>query len=100
MAKLAGVGSVEEAVTFAPGRSLCYRIESGSASNVFASFDGSRILVSVPHSQAKRWMETDQVGIEASTDTLNILIEKDFKCLHCEGPEDAAAFPNPAAKVL
>lgn len=100
LAKLAEAGSVEEAVTFAPGQTLIYRIESGPAPHLSASFDGSRVSVTVPHGQAKQWMETDQIGIEASTESLKVLIEKDFQCLHSGVLEDAAAFPNPAAKGL
>ena len=98
VAKFATTGSVEETLTFGAGRSLSYRIEAGSVPEVSASFIGSRIAVHVPNSQARRWAETSQVGIEAST--LKILIEKDFQCLHEDGAVDPEAFPNPAAKAL
>ena len=96
LAKLAETGSVEETVAFAPDRNLIYRIESGPAPEVSASFDGACISVSVPASAVERWAATDQTGIEASAGTLNILMEKDFRCLHHDAPEDDGAFPNPA----
>jgi hypothetical protein len=89
-------GFVEENVTFAGNRILTYRIESSGAENLDATLDGSRITVNVPKAVAKGWAESDQVGIESASGGLNILIEKDFQCLHEDAPEDAAAFPNPA----
>jgi hypothetical protein len=46
-----------------------------------------------------QWMESDQTGIEASTGTLRLLIEKDFECLHREPQPGEDAFPNPLAST-
>jgi hypothetical protein len=97
VSRLAETGHVEESIQFASGRALSYIIESGSAAEISATFDGTRVRVLLPANVAKAWIRSDQTGIEGGTDTLRVLIEKDFVCLHQPGPEDADAFPNPLA---
>jgi hypothetical protein len=46
-----------------------------------------------------QWTESDEVGIEASTGTLKLLIEKDFRCLHREPEPGEDSFPNPLAST-
>ena len=41
-------------------------------------FDNGNIRVVLPKQVAKEWIESDQTGIEASTGTLKVLIEKIF----------------------
>ena len=94
MAKLAETGRVEDTLAFAPGRTLSYSLETGSA--LAAEFDGRRISIVVPAAAAKHWMESDEAGIEGTSGSIKVLIEKDFRCLH-SGEEDADAFPNPMA---
>ena len=65
--------------------------------SVTATFDNRNIRVIVPVSVAKEWIESDQTGIEASTATLRLLIEKDFQCLHREPEPGEDSFPNPLA---
>ncbi|WP_162912073.1 DUF7009 family protein [Pontibacter actiniarum] len=68
---------------------------------VSASFIANNIKVLVPRELAKKWTDTDQVGIEGQMllsegEYLYILIEKDFKCLQERPNEDESdAFPNP-----
>jgi hypothetical protein len=95
MARLAETGRVEDTLTFAPGRTLNYSLETGPA--LAAAFDGQRISIVIPAAAAKRWMESDEAGIEGVSGPLKILIEKDFQCLH-SSEENADAFPNPMAK--
>jgi hypothetical protein len=97
VSRLAETGRVEESIQFAPGRALEYVIESGSVPEISATFDGSRVRVSLPANVAKAWIGSDQTGVEGKTDTLRVLVEKDFVCLHGPGAEDADAFPNPLA---
>ena len=95
MARLAETGRVEDTLTFAPGQSLSYSLETGPVLAV--AFDGQRISIVVPAAAAKHWMESNEAGIEGASGPLKVLVEKDFRCLH-SGEEDADAFPNPAAK--
>ena len=95
--QLAQTGSVEETVTFSPGHSLSYTLEkTGTVHSITVSFDADRIRVALPTATATHWIESDEIGIEAATPTLKVLVEKDFQCLHrVAGDEDA--FPNPLA---
>jgi uncharacterized protein DUF7009 len=97
IARLHEVGKVEDAIVFSPGNQLLYSIETGTASAVAAAFDDANIRVTLPKPLAEAWIESDQTGIEASTGTLKILIEKDFQCLHREPQPGEDPFPNPLA---
>ena len=94
MARLAETGRVEDTLTFAPGQTLSYSLETGSA--LAAAFDGQRISIMIPAGAAKQWMESNEAGIEGASGALKVLVEKDFRCLH-SSEEDADAFPNPMA---
>lgn len=94
MARLAETGRVEDTLTFAPGRTLSYSLETGAT--LKAGFDGQRISIMVPAAAAKHWMESNEAGIEGVSGPLKVLVEKDFRCLH-SGEEDGDSFPNPMA---
>ena len=98
VARLRDTGMVEEVVVV-PARqaSLLYAIETGALDEATATFDDAKIRVTLPTRAAKQWMESDQTGIEASTGTLRLLIEKDFQCLHRAAAPGEDAFPNPMA---
>lgn len=101
VARFARQGRIEASTPFGTGGSLTYRLQtSADAQYLSARFDGRRIVVSVPSDAARRWTETDEVGIDAprhsEDETLEILVEKDFQCLHKDEPErNADAYPHP-----
>jgi Family of unknown function (DUF7009) len=95
--RLHDTGVVEDAVVFAPGKELVYALETGALNETTATFDDAQIRVTLPTRLAMQWIETDQVGIEASTGDLKLLIEKDFECLHREPEAGEDSFPNPLA---
>ncbi len=97
VARLQDTGKVEDAIVFSPGKELLYAIESAEAKAVTATLDDAKIRVILPSAVAKEWAESDQTGIEASTGTLRLLIEKDFQCLHREPEPGENPFPNPLA---
>jgi uncharacterized protein DUF7009 len=97
IARLDETGKVEDSIEFSPGSELLYAIEAGATSAISASFDQGHIRVVVPKPVAKAWIESDQTGIEASTGTLKLLIEKDFQCLHRAPEPGEDSFPNPLA---
>jgi hypothetical protein len=97
VARLAEHGRVEETVTFAPGQTLSYAVESGAGSAIVATFAANRIRVALPLSVARNWIDSDETGVEGSGDGLKVLVEKDFQCLHRPGEEDPDAYPNPMA---
>jgi hypothetical protein len=90
-------GRVEERIQFAPDRALLYSVECADTPEPSAAMEGNAIRVKLPRTEVKHWIETDQIGMEANQGALHLLIEKDFKCIHRDGPEDADSFPNPMA---
>ena len=99
IARLHEVGKVEDAIVFSPGSQLLYAIETGSAPAVTAVFNDANIRITLPKPLAEAWIESDQTGIEASSGTLQLLIEKDFQCLHREAEPGEDSFPNPLAST-
>jgi hypothetical protein len=99
VAQLHDCGHVESSIEFAPGRRLAYALEgSHHATSVTASFDGRAILVEVPARLMAEWTEGDRVSIESPSEAdVQLLIEKDFQCLHKPGLQDPDAYPHPLA---
>jgi len=97
VAQLGDGGRVESFIEFGPGRTLVYLLEgSFHATVVTANFDGQAIRVMVPMQVLTEWIESDQVSIEAlSQGGVQLLVEKDFQCLHQSGEQDADAYPHP-----
>ena len=97
VAELRDRNRVESSIEFAPGRTLIYLLEgSFHAGAVTANFDGQAIRVMVPMQVMTEWIESDQVSIEALSQAgVQVLIEKDFQCLHKSGEQDPDAYPHP-----
>ena len=102
VAQLDESGRVEEEVAFSPGVALHYAVEVREGLDApRADLDGCRLRVALPDAAARRWITSDDTGIEVeqpngSAEPLRIAVEKDFACLH--RPSDSAdVFPNPAA---
>jgi hypothetical protein len=97
VARLRDGGHVESSIEFAPGCSLSYLLEgSPGAKSLSADFDGRAIRLTVPTQQLTEWAESNQVGIESrSPNGVEVLIEKDFQCLHRSVEEEPNAFPHP-----
>ncbi len=99
---LAETGRVEDRIEIGPGAALTYALETSDVSALSVRLDGSDITVLLPRDQAAEWTDTDNVGLEAelATDsgTLQVLVEKDFQCLHRRPKEDESDnFPHPEA---
>jgi hypothetical protein len=99
----AGTSVVEE--THFPGAVLTYRVDVSEDSAISATFDNGNLGVSLPKSSVLAWASSDEVSLFAEqkltgSNTLSLLIEKDFKCLEpghhrdCEDDEDT--FPHPS----
>jgi hypothetical protein len=97
VAHLSGHGRVESLIEFSPGQARVYRLEgSFCAKSVDAAFDGQAIRVTIPAHVMTQWAESDQVSIEAQSSAgLQLLIEKDFQCLHGRGEQDRDAYSRP-----
>jgi hypothetical protein len=98
---LTNEGKVEESTTIAAGNlHFCIKAKNG-ATGPFIKLEGSAIHLSFPKEQIQQWIDTDQVGFSAEIpnadgSALQILVEKDFKCLTERNEDDSNAFDNPA----
>jgi hypothetical protein len=97
VAQLRERGRVESSVEFSPGQELVYLLEgSFHAKSVSVAFNGRSIRVTVPTDVMTEWVESDQVAIDAPSQAgLQLLIEKDFQCLHSRGEQDRDAYSHP-----
>lgn len=100
IAQLRETGLVTESIQFPNMQALTYSIRIDEKANeMSSSFENGKVSVSVPKETAKQWLETEEVGVETlqviNEDlSLNILLEKDFKCL-TERANEVDMFPNP-----
>ena len=94
--------SVAESLHFGPKSwqqfHYTLQVEEGAA-QPRAEFTDNTISVAVPAAMLRRWGESDAVSIESTQaagrgQTLQILIEKDFACLHGQSVTEDV-FPNP-----
>jgi len=92
-------GLVESAIRFSPDRALSYSVASSpDAAEVSANYEGDAIRVVLPRAAATAWTESRQVSVEGSRNSgIQILVEKDFQCLHKPEERDPEAYPHPLA---
>jgi hypothetical protein len=92
-------GRVNDSIQFPAGGALSYTVERTPAAPVLeAAYSPGKISIRVPDQAAQHWAESDEVGISGGDSTLEIVIEKDFQCMHKgAGARDPEAFPNPLA---
>jgi hypothetical protein len=96
VAAFAENGIIESRTNLAGG-DLVYALRAAAQPDLSADFANGRIEIVVPEPTARKWAETDEVGIEGTAGKVSILIEKDFKCLTPRAGEDESdTFPNPA----
>ena len=104
LAELADKGTVADAIHFATGQALTYRIVADRSGNTSAGFAAGEITVAVPAGDVRSLATTDLVSIRGvqklpAGETLSILVEKDFECLVPRTGEDPRdLYDNPAAK--
>jgi hypothetical protein len=102
VAQFSKTGYVEESIDFGAGASLTYILESSSKIEIpQAIFRGGQLRVQMPSAAGNEWVTTDRVGVSgeqalAGGKQLEIVIEKDFQCIHRDEPEPDA-YPNPLA---
>jgi hypothetical protein len=94
-------GLVERAIQFQPSRALRYSVASSpDAAEVCVNYEGDSICVVLPRAVANAWAESGQVSLEGSGSAgVQILVEKDFQCLHKPAERDPEAYPHPLAAV-
>jgi hypothetical protein len=105
LTRLGEGGEVAEIIHFGTEleESLRYTLAVATqAEPVMVNYHANSIAVSITPDQMRFWSQESQVGIYArldvgATGTLEVAVEKDFKCLENRGEEDRDAFPNPLA---
>jgi hypothetical protein len=83
------------------GCSLAYSLEASiHARHVAAEFDGHRIWVILPEDVMRSWTEGNDIRIDARSNSgPDVLVEKDFQCLHKRAEENPGAYPHPLASA-
>ena len=93
-------GLVKEHIEFGPN-SLTYLIETASGNKVTALYEMNTIRIGVPEAIKNKWTSTEQVGFDAVVNyegqKLEILIEKDFKCMMPRKEDESDLYANPQA---
>jgi Family of unknown function (DUF7009) len=94
---------IEESISFAPGDAsrLTYSLEHiATTPSPTVSFQPPSLAVILPTAQAQQWAAGEDIGIYAAItldpgSSLDLIVEKDFACLHGSADENRDAFPNP-----
>ena len=91
-------GRVESEVRFSADRALSYSVSSAQGlDNVEVEYAADCVRVVLPHACVLAWADSDLVSI-ASAGRVQVLVEKDFQCLHGPDRWDPDAWPNPLAE--
>jgi hypothetical protein len=97
VARLGTEGAVESAIRFSEHHVLRYSVLiSRDAGSVSVRYDGGTICVSLPEKIAGQWVKNADVTMEGLDSGVQILVEKDFQCLH-RTAEDPDGYPHPLA---
>lgn len=78
---------------------LGFGLEISGSQTLSVVFSMNKTVIHVPAALAEAWTNTEMVGFDGKIDTgkgrtIDLLVEKDFKCLD-ERQEDEGAYPNP-----
>jgi hypothetical protein len=96
VARLGELGLVESSIRFSEHHVLRYSVLiSEAAQFVSVSYNGGAICVFLPEIIANRWVKNADVSIEGLDSGVQILVEKDFQCLHQSGDRDPDGYPHP-----
>jgi len=103
--QFARTGNVTEVMEFGPEASDCfsYHLEKTSGPDLAVRYETNTITVLVPHALAEEWTNTERVGFGEKVDTgkgrtIDLLVEKDFRCLDGSDDIDTESYPNPLEK--
>ena len=98
---LADQGRVEDRIEFGPQSALVFAVQNSDVESMTVRLDGSEITVLLSRAETEQWTRTELVGLEGNTPTetgtLEILVEKDFKCLHRPSEDESDSYPHPEA---
>ena len=96
VARLGEQGLVESAIQFSADRVLRYSVSvSRDLEKPAVQYEANSICVFLPEAVAKLWINSHEIAIESVHSGVQLLVEKDFRCLHQEGAADPEAYPHP-----
>lgn len=79
-----------------PGQALVYRLTPGG-SEMGVTFADGVLTVAVPAATVAAWAGAEQVGMAGVAGAVEVLVEKDWRCLDSKDPRDNEdTFPHPA----
>jgi hypothetical protein len=105
VAHLQDGGECRETIEFPGGAKLQYVLSVSPTREFDVSFEDGVISVSIPTREMRPWQSPHSVGMSAvialhGSKTLELLIEKDFRCLDEAITEDQSdTFENPLASL-
>ena len=98
--KLAAEKEIEEKTSF-PSNTLNYSLKCKiNISELTADFSDNKIIISIPDAFVKDWASDENVGFDSeikkgSSESLYILVEKDFQCLEKTSEDQSDNYTNP-----
>ena len=98
LALLHSNGVLEDKTEFPEGVLLCRVRTSDRVNRLEAHFENSCVELIVPIELVNGWYASDEVSLTGETQTLKLLLEKDFYCLKSRSvwkEDESDAFPNP-----
>jgi hypothetical protein len=95
--KLWSLGILEERTQFA-GKTLVYAIETAKADKLSANFIGDKIVLYMSKKMIDELHNTDKVGFDDRSESVSLLIEKDFVCIDNTNEDQSDNYPNPQLK--
>jgi len=101
-ARLIQTGRLQETIQFAleDNAKLRYALElSTEAMEITLRYRPQEVTVTLPTLEARRWFESDQVGLyrvaAIGNETVALAVEKDFACLDGSDADSEDAYENP-----
>ena len=104
--RLARGEAIEDTLPLMPD-CLTYRLAGSSeVMSPTANFEAGALRVMLPASSIQGWALTDQIGITATLPSnepgfaaVQLVVEKDFECLHGAPEEQEDCFANPNVRL-
>jgi hypothetical protein len=95
-------GKVTEVLEFGPdpASQLRFVLEITDDAHLTVGFQANATTIGVPRALAEEWARTELVGFDGTIDTgrgriVEVLVEKDFRCLDGRPEDNEGTYPNP-----
>lgn len=95
--RFAAEGRLEETINFA-GQPLLYVLQETAGEKLSVTYENNMITLYMPVDWKNEWAHSEKIGYSNAYGELNLLIEKDFKCLDDVAEDQSDNYPNPLAK--